>query len=123
MRIALIVWLVCLVCVSLSPFDVKEHLHSMGRLHRLYHLVAFTVTAVLLAWNARTVPGRIVSGLCAVGIAIATEYLETLRFHNPFEWWDVCTDISGVLLGLLSVSAAHTFLDGRRPRSPQSTGS
>jgi hypothetical protein len=114
MRYLFLLWLVFLVCLSLSPFEVKAELHSMGRYHNLGHFVAFTITTAWLAWNARTLAGRAALSLVAVGIALGTELLERFRFHNPYEWRDAYTDCAGVLFGFVIVSAASSFLRSKR---------
>ncbi len=114
MRIAFILWLVVLVCLSLSPFEVKQHLHSMGRFHIVYHLVAFVITTILLVLNARTLAGRALAIAIAVCLAFGTELLEYMHFTNPFEWQDVLTDCLGILLGLMLLWIVGTLRLGRR---------
>lgn len=108
MRFALIlIWLTVLICFALSPFEVKAHLHSMGKLHDFYHWSAFTVTTILFAWNTRGVAARVASCAGAVAIAFLTELLEYFRFHNPYEWHDVYTDCTGIAVGMAIVVGVH----------------
>lgn len=117
MRIALLlIWLVILICFALSPFEVKAHLHSMGRFHDVYHLIAFGVAAILLAWDSRSITVRLLLGSLAIPLAFGTEFMERYRFHNPFEWHDVYTDCIGILLGLAISAAGSTFLRQARSR-------
>lgn len=120
MRIGFLVWLVVVVCVSLSPFEVKSHIHSTGRYHNFYHLIAFLGSMILLGWNARSLTGRLSAALAVVGIAFGTEFLERVQFRNPFEWRDIGSDCTGVLLGYLVVTAVHVLSRSRQPqRSPE----
>jgi hypothetical protein len=116
MRFALIlIWLTVLICFALSPFEVKAHLHSMGRLHDLYHWCAFAVTTMLFAWRSRSVLAHLAWLAAAVAVAFGTEILEYYRFHNPFEWHDVYVDCTGIGTGIAILAAAHLFSRGRHP--------
>ncbi len=116
MRLAVsIVWLAIVVCLSLSPFEFKAHIHSMGRYHDLYHLVAFGITAVVLIWNARSLAARLRACLVAVAFALITELLERYCYHNPYEWRDVYTDCGGIVIGLILCTTATSLLPSRRP--------
>lgn len=116
MRLAFILWLVVLLCLSLSPFEVKVHLHSMGRYHGPFHVAAFFVTTVLLAWSAQTLALRAMLSLLVLAIALGTELLEQWRFHNPYEWSDVLVDCGGILLGFVLLSLAAAVLHSVRRR-------
>lgn len=103
-RAFILIWVVFLLCVCLSPWEVKAHLHSMGRHHYQFHLAAFAVTGILLVGSARSFGGRLLFSLLSVGFAFTTELLEQWRFHNPFEWPDVISDCEGILFGVAVVT-------------------
>lgn len=95
-----VLWLVLLFCLALSPYDVKMHLHSMGRHHQQFHLAAFIITSILLVGGGASFARRVLFSALSVAVAFATEILEQLRFHNPFEWTDVLSDCEGILIGV-----------------------
>lgn len=117
MRVALIlIWLTVVVCLSLSPWEVKAHLHSMGKYHNFYHWTAFTITTLVLAWDSRRLSSRIALSAVAFCFALVTEMLEHFFFHNPYEWHDVLIDCIGIATAFVILSGASAVL---RPRSPQ----
>jgi hypothetical protein len=111
MRFVLIlIWLVLLVGLCLSPWEVKAHLHSMGRYHHLFHLLAFAITGILLVGGERSLVARTMAVFLTFSLAFTTELLEQWRFHNPFEWVDVLSDSEGILLGI-AILALITILN------------
>jgi hypothetical protein len=115
MRFAFIlIWLTVLICFALSPFEVKAHLHSMGRFHDFYHWSAFTVTTILFVWVSRGFAARLAWSAAAVALAFLTELLEYFRFYIPYEWHDVYVDCIGIATGLAILLGAHLFSRGRR---------
>lgn len=114
MRSALIlIWLTIVICFALSPFEVKAHLHSMGRFHDFYHWTAFTITTLLLGWEARNFVAQVAWCAVAAAIAFLTELLEYLRFHNPFEWHDVYIDGIGIATAMAVLVGVSLFSRAR----------
>jgi len=103
MRIAALIWVFIVIGLCLSPFELKAHLHTQGRLHQSYHLVAFFVAACLMAWPVRSWLGRAAMLVTAAALAPATEWLEHRVWGNRVEWHDIWTDLSGVVLALLAI--------------------
>ena len=102
MRIALIIiWLFILVCLSMAPFEVKLHLKTMGRMHNIGHFLAFSFTALLLAWDSKTLLSRTVRCCLALLVALGAEYLEFYAYRNPYEWGDVRIDSAAIVLVFL----------------------
>jgi hypothetical protein len=102
MRIALIIiWLFILFCLSMAPFEVKLHLKTMGRMHNAGHFLAFTFTALLFAWDSKSVLSRIVRCCLALLVALGAEYLEFYEYRNPYEWGDVLIDSAAIVLVFL----------------------
>ena len=92
----------------------------MGRLHEGYHVIAFFVTGYLLAWTARTWRLRVAMLLLTVAFAFLTEWLESVIWHNGFEWHDIYSDLIGVSLSLIAILISARSAT-RRVRSLQPT--
>ena len=116
MRTAAVLWLILLVAMCLSPFEVKSHLHTQGPLHEAYHVIAFFIAGCLLAWPVRSWPVRIPLLLIAASFAPLTEWLEYYIWGNPLEWRDVATDLMGVTLAVLAILISQR-LATRQPQS------
>jgi uncharacterized protein YfiM (DUF2279 family) len=59
---------------------------------------------------ASTGRSKAVYFIWALFLAVVTEWLETITFHNRFEWTDVALDLAGVVLGLVIVGAGTNLL-------------
>jgi hypothetical protein len=103
MRVLAVLWLIFMVVMCLSPMEVKYHLHTMGQLHKAYHVLAFFIAACLLAWPVRSWPLRLSLLSVVAAFAYLTEWLEHVAWHNPLEWRDVRVDLNGVILALLAM--------------------
>jgi hypothetical protein len=101
MRIVTFVWLVVLCFLSIAPFHVKLHLRTMGRMHNIGHALAFFITVLLLAWDARTVPVLLLRAGLVFCVALALEWVEFLKYYIRYEWSDVFIDGIGIMLGLV----------------------
>lgn len=94
-RLATFFWIALLTATSLQPLRPKP----VAPLHRPFHFVAFTVTAVLMHKRAAIAfPATILFG-------VALELAQSLLYHNPVEWWDIRDDALGALVGVM-LSAA-----------------
>ena len=104
----LFVWLLLLAALSLAPINVKLMLGTMGRFHSIGHLLVFGITAYLCLGKARTAGSRVTYALVLLALSAFLELLETILYHNPFEWRDLGLDalaITAVLAGFLAITA------------------
>jgi hypothetical protein len=110
MRFFLLFWLLLVAALSLAPLEVKSHLGTMGSWHNLGHLVIFFVTTVLLCRHAGSIKTVLARCGGALLLALGTEALEKLMYHNPYEWNDVGVDALGILaaLAVATLSLAGT---------------
>jgi len=76
--------------------------------HRISHVAAFGVLALLLLMLGRNGAQRLLATVGALALAMATEFAQYLDFRQPFEWWDVRDDGIGILLALALVRLART---------------
>ncbi len=115
MRILTVVWLILLLALSLSPVEFKAHLHTRGRLHDIFHILAFLITALLLATRSRSAAQWIGAALVAAAAAFTSEWLEHHFYRNRIEWGDVKLDLLGVAAGLLLANLSRLWpgRDGR----------
>jgi hypothetical protein len=104
MRMFLLFWLLLIAALSLAPLEVKSHLGTMGSWHNLGHLVIFFVTTLLLCRQAGTTKAVLARCGAALLLALGTEAMEKLVYHNPYEWNDVGVDALGVLAALAVVT-------------------
>jgi hypothetical protein len=125
-RLVLLLWLALLTAVSLAPTSLKWRVGTMGPLHNWVHFLAFFVTGVLLCWNAGWFSSWLLRCFAGVGIAAFLEGMETIVYHNPFEWHDLRTDCLGIVLGALAVaggSRLFSAMERRRASAPPITPS
>jgi hypothetical protein len=104
MRIAVSLWLVLVTMISLAPFDVKYELGANGRFHDSGHFFIFFVTIILVCWTAGNVSSKLLRFLGVCCVAILQEALETVIYHNRFEWRDVLIDTFGAAIALVVAS-------------------
>jgi glycopeptide antibiotics resistance protein len=79
-------------------------LHTEGPLHPWYHLALFITLGLLAYCSSAKLSVRVALLAAAVlfGLSIEyIEYIETIRYHNPIEWYDVRTDTAGVAIGAI----------------------
>jgi hypothetical protein len=104
MRTVLLLWLVTLLFLCVSPVYVKEILHTRGEFHDVAHVVAFSVTGILLARNPAMSRVRHLWVLSALSLALLTEWLEFRVYHaRKLEWHDVVVDAAGILLVMILI--------------------
>ncbi len=121
-RVFRIVWLLALAYFSAAPWIVKFRLGLNGTRHGLCHFVAFFLTALIFSTRLDQLPGRpdsadvlsaghrrtsaqvdLFRAITLVFVAVLLEGLETILFHNSFEWQDVTVDCLGILAAVLSL--------------------
>jgi hypothetical protein len=111
----------CLIIVgSIVPFRFKRHGALQGQFHRTIHVIAFLATVVVFSVSAKTGKSRLVYSGLAICLAVSSEWLERMVYHNQFEWADVVLDLGGVAIGLSVVAAVRSLsrnrsLDHKRP--------
>ena len=117
-----IVWLLLLAYFSAAPWIVKFRLGLNGTRHGLFHFVAFFLTALIFSTRldqqadtlgrADVLPGRhrrssaqidLFRALTLAFVAMLLEGLETILFHNSFEWQDVTVDCLGIVAAVISL--------------------
>ena len=88
---------------GLTLFSLGPHMARRGIPHRLEHVIAFAVLALLLLPLGQNRPQKwfVVSAIFCV--ACALEIRQHQVFNQAFEWWDVRDDSLGVVLALLLV--------------------
>jgi hypothetical protein len=115
-RILVPIWLVLIAALSFAPFAIKFHLRTIGAFHYLGHSSIFFVTAVLILWNATGLVSKAWRSVSVVLFGALLELLEAISFHNVFEWRDVLSDVVGVVIAVVLVSAVK-FTMTALPRS------
>lgn len=95
---------------SILPARLGHHNGLRADLHEAVHVVAFCATVLIFSAVARTGRSKAIYFIWAVFLAVVTEWLETVTFHNRFEWTDVALDLAGIVLGLLIVGAGANLL-------------
>jgi uncharacterized protein YfiM (DUF2279 family) len=110
MRCLPIFWSCLLLLASILPVRLGHHNGLHGGLHEAVHVVAFCATALTFSAFANTGRSKAVYFIWALFLAVVTEWLETITFHNRFEWKDVALDLAGVVLGLVIVGVGTNLL-------------
>jgi hypothetical protein len=109
MRFLPIVWSCVMALASILPARLSNHNEFLGGLHGTIHVAAFCATVLTFSAFARTGRSKAVYLIWALFLAGFTEWLETIIFHNRFEWADVALDLAGVVLGLVIVGAGASL--------------
>jgi len=102
-RFVLILWLVFLVTLSMLPLGIKNQIGTTGHLHNIGHVLAFTITGMLLTWKAESSFLRLMLACVALLIGFGLELLEHAVYKDLFEWSDVLLDAIGTLIALAIV--------------------
>lgn len=78
----------------------RDSLHAAG------HVLVFCITAAVFSACAQSEKLRAVYAAWAVLLALISEWLETVVFHNHFEWTDILLDFVGIAFGLILAEAS-----------------
>jgi hypothetical protein len=93
--------LVLVAALSLLPQPWKGRLATVGLLHDGLHVGAFFALAALTF----KLPGTLWRSLRACGLlflfAVTLEFLQTRRYHNRLEIFDILADLTGIALAAL----------------------
>jgi len=85
-RLWLVLWLTAVTAISLAPLKVKVFFGTVGTWHATGHLFVFLATGVLALSTARRAWSRGSRALLLVLFCAALEALQTVLYHNRFEW-------------------------------------
>ena len=91
-------WIVCLTGVSLQPYRPAGESESM--VHRVAHVFAFGVAALLPLVLSRGNRQAWMAALGVVCLALAIETAQWLLYDDVLEWWDVRDDVIGVAIAI-----------------------
>jgi len=65
-------------------------------------VVVISITLMLLCLGFETIPAYTASVFLAVGLSIGKEYGDSRAVGNKWDWWDICYDILGIIIGICS---------------------
>jgi peptidoglycan/LPS O-acetylase OafA/YrhL len=102
-------WFAWVAVLSLLP-SWKREFHTKGPLHVPGHALIFAASAFVARRSAQSVSQRVIRCAAVIGFGCALETLQSWIIRSRFEWDDVVTVASGVLLFLLIA----TFVDSTR---------
>jgi hypothetical protein len=102
-RFLVAAWLLLITAVSLAPLRLKLALHTVGVWHNPIHFAVFLATGLLALSTASSFATRGLRTAYLILFCAATELLEALLFHNPFEWRDLSVDSLGLCSGWLLI--------------------
>lgn len=111
-------WLLVLIIGSFLPGHAKEAIGTPDRTaahslpitnhvaltpHRLYHLLSFGATALLLMLVARTKTGEFGGAFATIVLGVVIEVGQYLSNDFVLEWWDIRDDTIAVIAALLLI--------------------
>lgn len=111
-------WLFAVVVGSFLPYEAKRSIgtpdlvftHSLTLAesleltpHRLYHLLVFGATALLLMAVARSRAGEVTGATATVLMGVGIEFAQAVVAHYQIEWWDIRDDTLAVLAAYLLI--------------------
>jgi len=65
-------------------------------------VVVISVTLMLLGLGFEPIPAYTASVFLAAGLSIGKEYGDSRAVGNKWDWWDICYDILGIIIGICS---------------------
>jgi len=107
-----LVWIVCLISVSLLPYEAKvamgtrpgypvdPHAKVVTLRHRAVHWLSFGGTAVLLLLLARNRYQEVAATLATIALGCAIEFAQAAIYQGKIEWWDMRDDTYAALAAL-----------------------
>ena len=101
LRLVAIVWIVCLIAVSLQPYRPAGESDTIR--HRVFHVLSFGAAALMLLALGTDAKRESIAGLSVLCLAVAIETSQFLLYKNPFEWWDVRDDTIGILIAAVLI--------------------
>lgn len=112
-----ILWSCLIGLLSVLPERFVIRGGFRGSLHAVGHVLVFCVTAAVFSACAQTGKLKAFYGAWALLLALMSEWLETVVFHNHFEWADILLDFVGIAFGLVLVGVLGVS-SGRPTRVP-----
>lgn len=107
MRRWIALWFVLIALVSLAPLRVKNAMGTTGILHSAGHMFVFAVSGVMLLAFADTPISRVWRVLFIFLFCASLEALQTVIYHNHFEWSDLFIDYLAVGISPFLLHAIH----------------
>ena len=95
-----------LLAFSLLPLSIKQALGTMGKLHSIGHVAAFTILMLCSFSRPYVLRNILVGTPLLMLLPCLIELLERVVWGGAFELDDVQSDLAGILLGLLVMSVA-----------------
>ncbi len=94
-------WVLLVVAASFLPYHLKQDLHTKGRLHLWYHMLAFGIGALLLANAAWSRSAQITFLITALFMGWLLEFGQHAIYGTQLEIDDILMDGFGLMLGTL----------------------
>jgi hypothetical protein len=110
-----VLWSCFILVASIVPLKFKHDNALQSRFHQASHVVAFLTTVVVFFAIAKTGKSRLTYLGWTVLLAMGTEWLETLVYHNQFEWADLVLDLAGAAIGLVLIAGSKNLSRIVRP--------
>jgi len=122
MRLA-VLWTAAIVIGSSLPIEMKEAIgtetrsslpavqHRAAIRHRVGHLIAFGIAALLFAAASTRNSHRVYYFLLVAALGSTIEYSQHLIFGSAFEWWDIRDDTLAAVVGCFLGSFVPTSFE------------
>lgn len=94
--------------ISLCP-SWKRECYTKGPLHIPGHVLILGISALIACRSAQSLSRRVVRFMVVTSFGCALEALQSVIFGGRFEWDDIVTDASGVLLAFKFTTFAFTM--------------
>jgi len=65
-------------------------------------VVVISVTLMLLGLGFEAIPAYTASVFLAIGLSVGKEYGDSRAKGNKWDWWDICYDAIGIIIGICS---------------------
>lgn len=111
-------FLLCVLLASASfmPAAWKNALHTRGKFHLCFHVIAFAVLGLLALRSTRSYGLRaaLFAGVLLLGFAL--EFSQSALYHYPLEQLDTVADIAGALIGAFLIALVEPSTIPAGPR-------
>ncbi len=95
------VWVAALVLGSVASGETKAAVGTQGDYHRVWHVVVFAATVVVVGWCLAPVARAWQAAVAAFLLGMLCELLQRLIYIPVVEWADVRDDAAGAAAGWL----------------------
>lgn len=65
-------------------------------------VVVIGATLMLLGLGFEPIPAYTASVFLAIGLSVGKEYGDSRSVDNKWDWWDICYDAIGIIIGICS---------------------